>query len=1851
MKLFVRLSFSFFLIVLSACNNSTKEPDSLYEFKKYIAVHTQGIQSVKTPITIDLVKPLSNFELDQELPADYLKISPKVTGKLLVQNQRSLIFIPQESLQEDTEYTITLALSELYDDLPQQLKSYTFSFKTLPANFKLNLGNLQSYSKEFQYVDGSILSADVIKLEQAKQLVTAKQAKGALQIVWEEDTQEGTYFNFKIDSISRAEQDTKITVTWDGSAIGSNNNGSEAYPIPGRDNFSVLSVKSSTSPQPKLSINFSDPVADNQNFQGLVQIANTGDLRFEAEGNVLHVYPPFRLVGDHQIEITKGIKNTNGYALKNAFVETITFDQLKPEVRLLSKGTIMPDALNTPIYFETVSLAKVDVRIVEIFQSNMLQFLQESNLNTTDEYYLKRVGRRIAKKTVALTKGSLDNANSWKAHALDLSNVFKANPGSVYRIEISFKPEYSLYSCDAARIDTDQEYYEEEDYYEDYSSENTQDAWDEEALETQYWDNQIYRWRRYTYNWQEQDNPCHPAYYNYDRVVYSNVMASNLGLIVKKANNGSYQVFTTNLQTAQPESGVSVNLYNYQQQELHSLKTDGQGKTIFDTNLNAAFVIAQKGNNYAYARLEDGDALSLSKFDVSGAELQGGLKGFFYTERGVHRPGDSIHLTFVLNDKANPLPENHPVKLEITDPRGKLVSRNVVTQSVNGFYYFPVATSQDDPTGNWNATVKVGGAAFGKTLKVATIKPNRLKIQFDFKDQILAANQPISGTLKSTWLHGAPARNLKANIDLTLSQENEPFTAYTSFVFNDPVRNFYTTEIPLLEGSLSNEGVLKFNQEVAVSKNAPGMLKATFLTKVFEGGGDFSIDVYSKMLAPYSHFVGLRSPEGNAYGSYYTDDDIEFDVASVNDQGKAAANRTLQVKVFRISWRWWWNRGEDNLSQYENSSVYTPVQDFKVTTNAQGKGSFKVNIPQDESGRYLIRVIDPESGHATGRTAYFYRDWWRQNDDSGSDSAKMLVFNSDKPEYTTGERAIINFPSSLGGSALLSIENGSEVLSTQWVPTQEGKTQVAISITEEMAPNVYVNIALLQPHEQTKNDLPIRLYGVIPLLVNNPNTKLNPAITMPDELKPESNYNIKVSEQNGKAMTYTIAVVDEGLLDLTRFSTPAIHQAFYARQSLGVKTFDVFDYVMGAYATSVDNIYAIGGGDAAAGAKNRKADRFKPVVSYLGPFKLEANQTATHKLYMPNYVGQVKTMLVAGDNPKTAYGSAEKVTPVRTPLMVLASVPRKLSPGEKVTIPVTVFAMDKKIRSAAIKLNVGDALKPLNGLSKTVNFDGPGEQMLNFEFEALPTNQVQEIDVTATGHGESASYTLEIDIDNPNPVSQKATNYTLSPKESKTITFNTYGVAGSNRAILEVSTLPHMNLEKRLGYLIRYPHGCVEQTTSGAFPQLFLKDIVALNSNQKQKIEDNLKAAIARLNGFQNASGGLSYWQGESESNQWGTNYGGHFMLEAKAQGYALPVGFLQAWLGYQRKEARQWRNSSTVYNSSLTQAYRLYTLALAGEPELAAMNRLRTSTNLSNDAKWRLGAAYALAGNKAAAQELIKDATLVFTKEESHQYTYGSSFRNKAMALEAMTLLRDKNERDMAISVAAELASDKWLSTQETAYALLAMAKMVKQNGGAGVNLTLNNNGKSIPIQATQVIASQELEFIMGSNRISLQNGLENNLFISLIQLGKYPLGEEESTQRNLTLTTEFLDGESNNQDVANLRQGTEIIAKITVQNNSNDNLQDLALTQLFPSGWEIVNTSFTELGNLQSNSARYTDIKDDRVQYYFDLKAKGKQVFTIKLNASFLGDYYLPGAQVETMYSNNYYARTQGAWVKINR
>jgi hypothetical protein len=490
-----------------------------------------------------------------------------------------------------------------------------------------------------------------------------------------------------------------------------------------------------------------------------------------------------------------------------------------------------------------------------------------------------------------------------------------------------------------------------------------------------------------------------------------------------------------------------------------------------------------------------------------------------------------------------------------------------------------------------------------------------------------------------------------------------------------------------------------------------------------------------------------------------------------------------------------------------------------------------------------------------------------------------------------------------------------------------------------------------------------------------------------------------------------------------------------------------------------------------------------------------------------------------------------------------------------------------------------------------------------------------------------------------------------------TLSYKPYGISGTNKAVLEISSMPPINLQQRLDYLIQYPHGCVEQTTSSVFAQVFLDDVVELSDDQKKVINGNIKAAIQRLKGFQTASGGLAYWQGLNTADEWGSNYAGHFLLEAQKKGFSIPYGLLDNWKRYQKERAQNWvaSKNAMLYQEDLTQAYRLYTLAKAGATDLGSMNRLKESKNLSAAAKWRLAAAYAEAGQLETAKKLIASLPTKIKPYVEYAYTYGSSCRDEAMILETLTLLKMKSQGfEVLNEVAQQLSSEDWMSTQTTAYALLAVSKYATANNlGEGVSAECKVNGTKVTIASKGVVKQIPIGNANNSSSIAFSNKGNSPLYVRLIRSGIPAAGQETARESNLRMDISYYSTKGAPLDVSTLEQGTDFVAQVTIIHPGvKSSYKNMALTQVFPSGWEIHNSRLDENMNLltgKSDLPTYQDIRDDRVYTYFDLYSGGSKTYKVMLNAAYTGRFYLPTVYTEAMYDNSVSARQPGKWIDV--
>ncbi len=1507
---------------------------------------------------------------------------------------------------------------------------------------------------------------------------------------------------------------------------------------------------------------------------------------------------------------------------------------MKPKVEFIGRGNILPISEGLNMNFRAIGLTSVQVRVYKIFENNIALFMQ-NNYSFDGSSALRQAGRLVVKKSIPLDGDKSLDLNAWNSFALDLGELFDADKGALYRVELAFKRDNTLhfrdentpynYTQDDALTERELEYFNNPDnynYYEDY----------------------------YYGNWSDREKPEKDAYYHSGRYAKQNIMASNIGVIAKSGTNNEMVIAVNNLLTTEPIEGATVEVYDYQNQLISSAISNSEGLANISLNNKPFVLIVKSGDERAYMRVSDAWALSATSFDVSGVTAKRGLKAYIYGERGVWRPGDDIYLSLILEDKSNTLPIGHPINFELRNALGQLVKRELLKVTDSNLYTLQLSTDSEAPTGKWEARFVIGGATFSKYLRVESVKPNRLKVEVDFAEEMITSQQgKIDALLKASWLHGAPANTLRSRVDATFIPIKTTFKGYDNYIFDNPAKAYKSSEFTIFDGKTDTKGDAVISKKLSQSHSSPGMLKANIKARVFEESGDFSVNTTSTLYSPYKSYIGIKLPKESDKNYLYVDKDYTVDVVKVSEKGaKVEGSDKVSYTLYKIDWRWWWESSNENLARYTHSSSQIPYQRGTITLT-DGKGSLNLRVNDNDWGRYLLVLNDYKDGHSVGSAITF--DWASYRNKPIGDNleaATVLAVTTDKKSYDVGERATLTFASLEGGRALVSLENGREVLKEFWVTTTKDFTTVELDIDSSMTPNIYAYVSLLQPHAQTENNLPIRMYGIVSVGVSDKSTELKPQISMANELRPEEEVEITISEENGKEMFYTLSVVEDGLLDLTNFKTPSPHSHFYAREALGVRTWDMYNSVIGAYGGKIESVFGIGGdADMESEQSNVKANRFDPMVKVLGVFELKAGETQKHTFKMPNYVGSVRTMVVA--KSKNSYGSSEKTTPVRKPLMALATLPRVVSIGEEVTLPVTIFAMDSKINKVDIDVECNNLFSFKGGSKGNLTFNSVGDKIASFTLQVGEKTGVGKVKVIATSAGERAVHEIEITVRNPNtPIITSVSRIAKATSDIE-IPYELIGAKGTNSLWVECSVIAPIDYERRMKYLNYYPHSCIEQITSSAFPRLYAEKFCQLTDNEREQNSWKIKSVINRVSSYMTSDGGLSYWAGEGSANDWGTSYCGHFLLEAEKIGYALPLNFRSRWIRYQSDKAMQWRQNSRY--EQLNQAYRLYTLALAGAPNNSAMNRMVNMQDLTIDAAYRLAAAYALIGRHDVAKTLIGKEFK--NNDIEYSYSYGSSTRNMAMRLETLSLLNLESEAAPLIKeLSSSLSSDSWLSTQTLAYSLVALSRWIPAKGEDIKFEYSVNGGTKVGVTTDRAIFIKEIEDnLPNKGVIKITNKGNNSLFTRIILEGTPIKGDTINRSSNIRLAVEYLDLKGGAINVERLKQGTDFMAVVTVTHPGGLNdYQDISLSQIIPAGWEIRNMRMDGgVLPIRADKPRYQDIRDDRVYSYFDLKRGQSLRFVVMLNATYKGNFYLPPVACEAMYDNTITANTAGKQIEV--
>jgi uncharacterized protein YfaS (alpha-2-macroglobulin family) len=1845
---------SLFLIILIATSCGPKDNKAIRPFKtesaeappanipidkgfsEYISGYTSGIIPANSAIEIRFTAEFA-AKADKSVSGLFV-FDPAIKGKTEWKDATTLVFTPSRLLDPGKTYTGGLNLARL-SEVKERLRIFPIRIQTLRKDFRITIGALECSSAEGNsyLLHGEIIAADFIEPAEAENYFNAKLGRKKMEVTWDHSV--NLIHKFTVTGINRTNKSQELILAWDGSSAGIKQKGSSSVIIPASGDFSILDIIIVPGESQRIDIVLSDPVDPSQETVGLIHFTPATEATININSNIISIFPATRLLGAINLNVESSVRNNKGLPLTSSLLKQLDFTSVPPGIKMEGNGVILPSSQNLIFPFKAANLKAVDLKIIRIFDNNLPYFLQENEINSNNS--VKRFGRPVYSGRVDLVTGSAMNTGAWNLYTIDLADYIDVEPGVLYKVDLGMRRSYSLFPCNGAGEDSKYEEMLQQ------SEEQSREFWDDP--ENYYDDSNDDVYYSFGFDWKDRNNPCKDAYFSPDKRVSRNVLASNFGLIAKKGDDNILHVMVNDLLTAMPVNEVAIEVFDYQMQLIVSGSTNQDGSVAMFCERKPFLVIAKKDKDRNYLKTNDGSSLSLSSFDVSGNKPENGIKAFIYGERDVWRPGDSIFLSIFIKDMKSDLPPGHPVQFELINPLEQRVDNQVQKPAGSNLLVFITKTATDAVTGNYKAVFRIGGGTFTKRIRIETIKPNRLKINLNFPGEILGGSDPVTkGTLNVKWLNGAVAKNLKSSVDYILKHTKTEFEKYGQYIFDDPVNEFYSETVNIFNDAIDGDGNATVVFDPGKEINAPGMLSAVFTARASEPGGDESISQTTYKYAPYPVFVGINLPglKGKSR-MLFTDADNEVKIVTVDEKGKPVRSE-VEITIYKISYRWWWESGQEDLAYYISNDNYKPVIRKTITTSG-GEGSFSFNIEKKEWGRYLIRATTP-AGHSTGKILLI--DWpWEYGAKGNSDGATLLAINTDKEKYKPGDEIKLTFPTPENARAIVTLENSTGVLDEIRANTEKGNTVISFRARPEMAPNIYAYVTVIQPHAQTINDMPVRLYGVVPVMVEDPETRLSPKIDMPDEIRSQKPFVINVSEEYKKSMTYTLAVVDEGLLDITGFRTPNPWNYFYAREALGVQTWDIYDFVLGAFGGTLERIFAIGGDEAIIDKSANKAQRFIPVVKFLGPFNLEPGKTNTHTLSLPQYTGSVRTMVIAGSD--RSFGAAEKSVLVKDPLMVLVTAPRVISPGEKVALPITLFIQNEGIKEITLKTEANDLIR-FEENTRNISVSGIGEKDAEFSFTVGEKTGVAKINVTANGGGEIAVYNMEIEVRSPNPPETRTEIKLIKQGDKWETSFKPFGIEGSNSALLEVSSLPSINLEKMMEYLLNYPHGCSEQITSAAFPQLWIKELTGSNTAMAQSASANITEAISKIISRQMANGGIALWPGSYQPDNWVTSYAGHFMTEAERKGYSVPSGFKQKWISFQRKTAQDWRFDTRYIHSANDQAYRLFTLALAGQPEKGAMNRLRETPGIPQLSRWLLAAAFATTGRPEVAGDLL-DMRNTGTEQEYCNYYYGSEIRDKAIILYTLTLLKNV---DLALPLLKEICdnfnNNTWYSTQSIAWGLFSYMKWTEtipadNNSPAKIKVSINGNKTEQIIQSKQVW-SMDLKMNSGNNSLIIENNSEKPQYVNLIRKGTPLISDITREEKGLGMKIDYVNMDLRPVDQKNLEQGSDFMMVVKVTNNTFTKTDNIALTEMIPSGWEIQNTRLFEANyGVKESNYDYRDFRDDRVNTYFSLNQGETKTFVLILNAAYKGEFYQPSVWCEAMYTANCYSRYPGNPVKV--
>lgn len=1350
------------------------------------------------------------------------------------------------------------------------------------------------------------------------------------------------------------------------------------------------------------------------------------------------------------------------------------------------------------------------------------------------------------------------------------------------------------------------------------------------------------------------------------KISMTHFMVTDIGMHVRVYKN-QLEVALNSLTDQKPLSAVEVTLLNNNGKQLDQFKSSPDGLGTLRTKSGARYIVAHSEQSLSVVSLT-GPALDLSEFTLAQRPFVAD-EIFVYSARDLYRPGESIDFNALLRNQDGQRIKAIALKASIKDPSGQTVKDFTWRSNSDGYFHQQFTIPKDAKTGSWLLEIrKHKNVLTSYKFKVEEFLPERLKLSFNQgeKAKLYQLQDKLTVNVLGEYLYGAPASGNRFESRIAISPQRQPFETLKSFQFGNVIEKNLSQQYKLADVKLSSQGKAAITIENRWAK-VKSPVQVTLQASLFETGGRAISRRHQTTVISGNKLIGIKphfknNPEHNSRAT--------FDVVTTNAKGELIQSEALDVKLVREDRRYFWEFNNSEGWHYRWSDSEFVEYNSAIDTN--GNIASKLDVPV-EYGRYRLEISDAETKTMTSVRFFAGYDWYSswKNNQSSSQAARpdKVSLAWDKESYNAGDVAQLSIVPPKAGEALLLIESN-KLLHSQRITIPAEGLNVAIDIDEKwQRHDIYASIVHLQYGDNKKRITPTRAIGLIHLPLNRESRKLELEIESAEEIYPNQSYQVKV-KVNGHAnqqAKLTLAMVDVGVLSLTDFDTPDVHRFFFEPRRFQVDSRDLYQNLIELNDAPLAKQKF--GGDAELSHGGKKAQAEVQILSlFSGLVTVDNKGYATVSFDIPDFNGRVRLMAIAFTDDK--FGSAESEMTIAAPIVSQIAMPRFLATDDQSTFALDLHNSTEQMQTLTVALTTTEPVSLSRVYSKTeVTANNSQEITLAAKEKATLLYPVSvgnqegraKVSLSVKGvDGYPIDRNWHIAVRSAYPALIEYKNTTLTKDQSFSFSPSDYAhlKVSTLEAVLSVNNKVEFNSREQMKYLLKYPYGCLEQSTSSTYPWLYankeiLDSLDLKNATNKSRLE-SINYGLSRIQAKALKNGSYGLWSNTSQEEHWLTAYVGDFLTDAKEQG--IEVNRQQ----YQKTMARltsYLKNKNGTYTNRWSEsvkhydfAYRAYAGYVLSRHNKASLAKLRDlAKHKSKDAESQLALIHlAIAlknqGDDVNSQAMFDKAVLL---ERGTKYLsdYGSVIRDQAMIIHL--LIKHQYQRDHAFDTALALskilADKKYLSTQERNALFLASISL-EQGKQKDWQAQLNFNQAESMIKKAGAY-SQKLSATDLQQELTLTNGTDERLYVNFAYQG-ISKTKPQATTGDLTIERDYYDSKGQQIDASKLKVGDMILVAIRV--HSERRSPDLLVVDLLPAGLELENQNLShaiKLDNIifdgkpasewqKKTKILHQEFRDDRYVAAIDVGYKGISYLFYLARAVTPGKYQVPAPLVENMY-----------------